>query len=154
MYPSGSIPSLRATNIIAEITRGERGMTLACCDDMPRNSNAERLSGYKVLPRCRIPDWYKLWLSLIPSLAPRRLRSTYAQLRCITNAGVYVCLLAAYRGLYVLNWMWRYHTERFFQPLAYLSAIVQAALYLMFVVDRVARYVPKRVGAASNPMCS
>ena len=62
----------------------------------------------------------------------------------MTNAGVYVCLLAAYRGLYVVGWVkssymsWYVH-----HPLIYCAVTAQAALYLLFIVDRVARYVRK-----------
>ncbi len=45
----------------------------------------------------------------------------------------YVALLGAYRGLYILNWAWRYATEaRYSQWLVWLSGLLQTALYADF----------------------
>jgi hypothetical protein len=45
----------------------------------------------------------------------------------------YVALLGAYRGLYILNWAWRYATEaRYSQWLVWLSGLLQTGLYADF----------------------
>lgn len=45
----------------------------------------------------------------------------------------YVALLGAYRGLYIINWMYRYFTEpRYRQWLVWISGVVQTALYADF----------------------
>jgi len=42
----------------------------------------------------------------------------------------YVFLLGMYRGLYILNWVWRYFTEPGYrQWLVWTSGVVQTALY-------------------------
>ena len=155
MFPGGSLPPLRATTIVAGEARGERGMALACSDDISSNSNQVHTHDFRAAScqsRSRRPDWYKVLGMIFDPLAPRRRRLRSAH---TTNAGVYVCLLAAYRGLYVLNWVWKYYTyQRAPNPLVYISAAAQAALYLIFVFDRVARCTRKRARAASSPMRS
>ncbi|CAB3399871.1 unnamed protein product [Caenorhabditis bovis] len=44
----------------------------------------------------------------------------------------YLFALGSYRGLYVLNWIYRYYTENFFDPIAVVSGIVQTVLYADF----------------------
>lgn len=47
--------------------------------------------------------------------------------------GNYVFLLGMYRGLYILNWIYRYFTEpRYKQVLVWVAGIVQTALYADF----------------------
>ena len=48
--------------------------------------------------------------------------------------GNYVFLLGLYRGLYILNWIWRYFTEPLYMAsrttwIVWLSGLVQTALY-------------------------
>lgn len=47
--------------------------------------------------------------------------------------GQYVFFLGAYRGLYILNWIYRYFTERhYFRLIPWVSGLVQTALYADF----------------------
>ncbi|CAD7703451.1 unnamed protein product [Ostreobium quekettii] len=47
--------------------------------------------------------------------------------------GNYVFLLGMYRGLYILNWIYRYSTERrYWQMIVWVSGIIQTALYADF----------------------
>ncbi|CAL1400828.1 unnamed protein product [Linum trigynum] len=47
--------------------------------------------------------------------------------------GQYVLFLGAYRGLYILNWIYRYVTEKHFgRWIAVISGVVQTALYADF----------------------
>lgn len=47
--------------------------------------------------------------------------------------GNYVFLLGTYRGLYILNWIYRYFTEpRYRQWLVWISGLLQTALYADF----------------------
>ena len=41
-------------------------------------------------------------------------------------------MLGMYRGLYILNWIYRYHTESFFDPIAVVAGVVQTVLYIDF----------------------
>lgn len=45
----------------------------------------------------------------------------------------YVAFLGVYRGLYIINWIYRYATERHYrQWIVWISGVVQTALYLDF----------------------
>uniref|UniRef100_A0A0D6QSA4 ER lumen protein-retaining receptor n=1 Tax=Araucaria cunninghamii TaxID=56994 RepID=A0A0D6QSA4_ARACU len=47
--------------------------------------------------------------------------------------GQYVLLLGAYRGLYILNWIYRYFTEKhYFRWIPWVSGLIQTALYADF----------------------
>jgi len=47
----------------------------------------------------------------------------------------YVFTLGAYRGLYILNWVYRYFTEYYYrQWLVWISGVVQTALYIDFFI--------------------
>lgn len=41
----------------------------------------------------------------------------------------YLFALGMYRALYILNWIYRYHFEEFFDPIAVVSGCVQTVLY-------------------------
>ena len=41
-------------------------------------------------------------------------------------------MLGMYRGLYILNWVYRYHSESFFDPIAVVAGVVQTVLYIDF----------------------
>jgi ER lumen protein retaining receptor len=44
----------------------------------------------------------------------------------------YLFCLGAYRGLYILNWIYRYYSEGFYDLIAILAGIVQTVLYCDF----------------------
>jgi len=44
----------------------------------------------------------------------------------------YLFALGSYRGLYILNWIWRYHTEGFYDVIAIVAGCVQTVLYCDF----------------------
>jgi len=44
----------------------------------------------------------------------------------------YLFALGMYRALYILNWIYRYHYEEFFDPIAVVSGCVQTVLYADF----------------------
>ena len=41
----------------------------------------------------------------------------------------YLFALSAYRGLYILNWVYRYYSEGFYDLIAIISGIIQFILY-------------------------
>lgn len=53
----------------------------------------------------------------------------------------YLFALGSYRGLYILNWIYRYFTEGYFDPIAVVSGIVQTVLYADFFYLYVTRVV-------------
>ncbi|EYC00461.1 hypothetical protein Y032_0115g481 [Ancylostoma ceylanicum] len=44
----------------------------------------------------------------------------------------YLFALGSYRALYIVNWIFRYYTENFFDPIAVVAGIVQTVLYADF----------------------
>lgn len=44
----------------------------------------------------------------------------------------YLFFLGLYRALYIANWVWRYHTEGFFDQIAVVSGVVQTIFYIDF----------------------
>lgn len=44
----------------------------------------------------------------------------------------YLFFLGLYRSLYLANWVWRYHTEGFFDQIAVVSGVVQTIFYCDF----------------------
>ena len=44
----------------------------------------------------------------------------------------YLFALGAYRGLYILNWIYRYYSEGFYDLIAIIAGIIQTILYCDF----------------------
>ncbi|XP_029446086.1 ER lumen protein-retaining receptor 3 [Rhinatrema bivittatum] len=44
----------------------------------------------------------------------------------------YLFFLGLYRALYIANWIWRYHTENFYDQIAVVAGIVQTIFYCDF----------------------
>lgn len=44
----------------------------------------------------------------------------------------YLFALGSYRALYILNWIYRYYVETFFDPIAVVAGVVQTVLYADF----------------------
>ncbi|VDM41481.1 unnamed protein product [Toxocara canis] len=58
----------------------------------------------------------------------------------------YLFALGSYRGLYILNWIYRYFTEGFFDPIAVIAGVVQTVLYADFFYLYVTRVLRQRHG--------
>lgn len=54
----------------------------------------------------------------------------------------YLFALGSYRALYILNWMYRYYVEEFFDPIAIVAGIVQTVLYADFFYLYITRGMP------------
>uniref|UniRef100_A0A8C7FEU9 ER lumen protein-retaining receptor n=1 Tax=Oncorhynchus kisutch TaxID=8019 RepID=A0A8C7FEU9_ONCKI len=63
----------------------------------------------------------------------------------------YLFFLGLYRALYLANWVWRYHTEGFFDQIAVVSGVVQTIFYCDFFYLYVTR-VLRGSGKMSLPM--
>lgn len=63
----------------------------------------------------------------------------------------YLFFLGMYRALYLVNWIWRYHTEGFFDQIAVVSGVVQTIFYCDFFYLYVTR-VLRGSGKMSLPM--
>jgi len=53
----------------------------------------------------------------------------------------YLFALGSYRALYILNWIFRYYTESFLDPIAVVAGIVQTVLYADFFYLYVTRVI-------------
>ncbi|KAL3982510.1 ER lumen protein-retaining receptor 2 [Acanthocheilonema viteae] len=53
----------------------------------------------------------------------------------------YLFALGTYRALYILNWVYRYYTEEFFDPIATVAGVVQTVLYADFFYLYVTRVI-------------
>ena len=64
--------------------------------------------------------------------------------------GHYVFFLGAYRGLYILNWVYRSYYEQFYRHnwLVYVSGAVQTALYVDFFYYRRLEVLRRQADAA------
>ncbi|TRY88393.1 hypothetical protein DNTS_018303, partial [Danionella cerebrum] len=73
---------------------------------------------------------FSIYLEAV-SILPQLLLIAHSRVcECITSH--YLFFLGLYRGLYLLNWLWRYHTESFFDRIAVVSGVVQTLFYCDF----------------------
>ncbi|VDK42823.1 unnamed protein product [Anisakis simplex] len=56
----------------------------------------------------------------------------------------YLFALGLYRALYILNWIYRYYTETFFDPIAVVAGVLQTVLYADFFYLYVTRVIRQR----------
>lgn len=63
----------------------------------------------------------------------------------------YLFCLGLYRALYLANWVWRYHTEGFFDQIAVVSGVVQTIFYCDFFYLYFTRVI-RGSGKMSLPM--
>lgn len=81
------------------------------------------------------PQWQVLWsfsiflesVAILPQLF--QLQRT-GEAETITTH--YMFFLGAYRGLYLLNWIWRFITEGYVDAIAETAGVLQTALYADF----------------------
>lgn len=78
------------------------------------------------------------------------------QLYMITKTGEaetitshYLFALGSYRGLYIVNWIFRYYTEGFYDLIAVVAGCVQTALYCDFFY----LYITKGILSAKSGKC-
>ncbi|XP_063443540.1 ER lumen protein-retaining receptor 1-like [Mytilus trossulus] len=48
--------------------------------------------------------------------------------------GYYLTAMGSYRALYIMNWMYRYKNEGFYESIAGNSGLLQSILYIMFLI--------------------
>ena len=44
----------------------------------------------------------------------------------------YICVLCSYRAFYIVNWIWRYYAENFYDTISIVSGCVETLLYVPF----------------------
>ncbi|CAJ0935015.1 unnamed protein product, partial [Mesorhabditis belari] len=82
---------------------------------------------------------FSIYLEAVAIMPQLFMLSTTGQAESITAH--YLFALGIYRGLYLLNWLYRYYTESFFDPIVTVAGIVQTVLYADFFYLYVTRVV-------------
>ncbi|CAJ0583238.1 unnamed protein product, partial [Mesorhabditis spiculigera] len=82
---------------------------------------------------------FSIYLEAVAIMPQLFMLSTTRQAETITAH--YLFFLGLYRGLYLLNWIYRYYTEDFFDPIVTVAGIVQTVLYADFFYLYVTRVV-------------
>ena len=44
----------------------------------------------------------------------------------------YICILCSYRAFYIVNWIWRYYAESFYDIIAIVAGCIQTVMYMPF----------------------
>jgi len=73
---------------------------------------------------------FSIYLESVAILPQLFMLSKTGEAETITSH--YLFALGSYRGLYILNWVYRYYSETFFDPIAVVAGIVQTVLYADF----------------------
>jgi ER lumen protein retaining receptor len=81
-------------------------------------------------------DWWELtwsfslWLEALAIFPQLAILAKYEG--CETFTGHYIAALGSYRFFYILNWIYRYYTEKFLCWTSILSGVLQVLLYADF----------------------
>ena len=73
---------------------------------------------------------FSIYLEAVAILPQLFMVSKTGEAETITSH--YLFALGSYRGLYILNWIYRYHFEEFYDIIAIVAGIVQTVLYCDF----------------------
>ncbi|VDO96915.1 unnamed protein product [Soboliphyme baturini] len=73
---------------------------------------------------------FSIYLEAVAILPQLFLLSKTGEAETITSH--YLFALGSYRALYILNWIYRYYVEEFFDPIAVVAGCVQTILYADF----------------------
>lgn len=99
------------------------------------------LSGIRSITETRTQiTWaYSIYLEAVAILPQLFLVSKTGEAETITSH--YLFALGSYRGLYLLNWIYRYYTDGFHEWIAVVSGVVQTVLYCDFFYLYVTRVI-------------
>ncbi|KAG8138143.1 hypothetical protein E2320_004060 [Naja naja] len=87
------------------------------------------LENYQFLP-LEILWTFSIYLESVAILPQLFMISKTGEAETITTH--YLFFLGLYRALYLVNWIWRYHTEKFIDHIAVVSGVVQTIFYCDF----------------------
>ena len=73
---------------------------------------------------------YSIWLESVAILPQLFMLQRTGEAETITTH--YIFALGAYRGLYILNWVWRFFTEGYVDLIASFAGLLQTVLYSDF----------------------
>ncbi|CAG2108603.1 unnamed protein product [Medioppia subpectinata] len=87
-------------------------------------------------------DSFSIYLESVAILPQLFLVSKTGEAETITSH--YLMALGSYRALYLMNWIWRYYFEGFYDLIAIVAGIVQTVLYCDFFYLYVTRVIRGR----------
>ena len=73
---------------------------------------------------------FSIWLESVAILPQLFMLQRTGEAETITTH--YLAALGAYRAMYIPNWIWRYFTEGYFDPIAVVAGVIQTILYADF----------------------
>jgi ER lumen protein retaining receptor len=85
---------------------------------------------------------FSIYLESVAILPQLFMLSKTGEAETITSH--YLFALGSYRALYILNWIYRYYSETFFDPIAVVAGCVQTVLYADFFYLYVTRVLKGR----------
>jgi len=85
---------------------------------------------------------FSIYLESVAILPQLFMLSKTGEAETITSH--YLFALGSYRALYILNWIYRYYAEEFFDPIAVVAGVVQTILYADFFYLYVTRVLKGR----------
>ncbi|KAG9483722.1 hypothetical protein GDO78_009572 [Eleutherodactylus coqui] len=102
------------------------------CAGMRGAGGAGRRGGSMgIREHCPLILWtFSIYLESVAILPQLFMISKTGEAESITTH--YLFFLGLYRMLYLANWIWRYHTENFYDQIAVVSGVVQTIFYFDF----------------------
>jgi len=85
---------------------------------------------------------FSIYLESVAILPQLFMLSKTGEAETITSH--YLFALGSYRALYILNWIYRYYADEFFDPIAVVAGVVQTILYADFFYLYVTRVLQGR----------
>ncbi|OTF77748.1 ER lumen protein retaining receptor-like protein [Euroglyphus maynei] len=96
---------------------------------------------------------FSIYLEAVAILPQLFLVSKTGEAETITSH--YLFALGSYRGLYLLNWIWRYYFENFLDWISIVAGFVQTVLYCDFFYLYVTRGMFKKIFSSIDlPICT
>lgn len=80
---------------------------------------------------------FSIWLEAVAILPQLFQLSRTGEAETITTH--YLFALGAYRGLYILNWIYRYYTENFWDWIPFIAGMIQTIIYSDFLYIYITR---------------
>lgn len=84
---------------------------------------------------------FSIWLEAVAILPQLFMLQRTGEAETITTH--YLFALGAYRALYIPNWIYRWFTEGWFEPISVIAGLVQTVLYSDFFYIYYTKYVPR-----------
>lgn len=117
-------------------------MRQECCCEPAAGAG---LTGLRLLPQ--ILWTFSIYLESVAILPQLFMISKTGEAETITTH--YLFFLGLYRALYLVNWIWRFYFEGFFDLIAVVAGVVQTILYCDFFYLYITKGAPGPVRPAS-----